>query len=63
MSNYLTSYCNQYHRLSDGKPVEHECYVIPPEALEAEREGQFHKAIELMDSKKMARHKGAKEEP
>jgi hypothetical protein len=39
MSNgiYVSSFCNFAHRLKDGKPIEHECYVIPPRLLELER--------------------------
>lgn len=36
---YCTSFCNFGHRLKDGKPVEHECYIIPPELLRLERAG------------------------
>lgn len=35
---YCTSFCNFGHRLKDGKPVEHECYIIRPEMLRMERE-------------------------
>jgi hypothetical protein len=45
---YVTTYCNFAHRLSDGKPVRHECRIIPPKALEAERAGDINKAIEIM---------------
>ena len=45
---YCTSYCNQGHRLSDGKPVGHECYVLPPEALRAECWGDTGKALEVL---------------
>lgn len=36
---YTSSFCNFGHDLSDGAPIDHECYVIPPAALEAERGG------------------------
>lgn len=45
---YCSTYCNFPHRLLDGEPIDHECRVIPPEALEAERDGDFEKAIEIM---------------
>ena len=45
---YCTTYCNHGHRLSDGKPVNHECYVLPPAALEAERAGDFDLAARLV---------------
>ena len=42
MKTYCTTFCNRAHRLSDGKPVAHECYILNPKALQLEREGQFH---------------------
>lgn len=58
---YCTTYCNHGHRLSDGKPVDHECYVLPPKALEAEREGDYERAIELIQAAKSLRvHRGVK---
>ena len=33
---YVTSFCNFAHRLKDGKPLNHECYVIPPLLLRLE---------------------------
>lgn len=38
---FCTTFCNQAHRLSDGRPVGHECYILNPESLAAEREGRF----------------------
>lgn len=38
---YCTSFCNQPHRLRDGAPVGHECYVLNPKALYLERQGLF----------------------
>ena len=52
---YCTSYCNQGHRMSDGKPVGHECYVLPVKALEAERDGDVPKAIKILQEKKPLR--------
>lgn len=52
VKNYLTSYCNQYHDVITGKPIDHECIVIPPNALKAEMEGDTDKAIELIDQSK-----------
>ena len=59
---YCTSFCNQGHRLSDGKPINHECYVLNPAALAAEREGDYEKAQELLWGKKGRRlvHRGVK---
>jgi hypothetical protein len=46
---YCTTYCNHGHDLATGKPIDHECYVIPPLALLAERDGDFATAVEIMD--------------
>jgi hypothetical protein len=35
---YVTTFCNFAHRLKDGKPINHECYIIPPELLRLEME-------------------------
>jgi len=47
---YVTTYCNQAHSLKTGAPIGHECYRLPPAALEAEREGNFDKALEILKS-------------
>lgn len=52
---YVTTYCNFAHRLIDGKPIDHECAIIPPAALEAERSGDIPRAIELMEAAKKFR--------
>jgi len=58
---FCTSFCNQGHRLSDGKPVDHECYVLPTEALHAERAGKFERAQEILALWKDRRpHRGVK---
>lgn len=45
---YPSTYCNQAHYLDNGRPYKHECRIIPPAALRAERAGDTSKAIELM---------------
>lgn len=45
---YCSTYCNFGHRTSDGKPIEHECRIIPPEALDAEWRGDFDLALRIM---------------
>ena len=57
---YVTTYCNFAHRLIDGAPIGHECVVIPPEALEAEMDGDYETAIEIMGGKPMKNHRGAR---
>ncbi len=44
---YLTSFCNKLHRLSDGKPVEHECYVLNVDTLRREQRGEDCKGLEV----------------
>lgn len=59
---YCTSFCNHGHRLSDGKPVGHECYILPTEALHAERAGDLAKAQDILQKwKKRRTHRGVKE--
>ena len=38
IEQYCTSFCNHSHHLSNGRPIGHECYVIPPALLRAERD-------------------------
>lgn len=45
---FCTSYCNHGHDLRTGKPVGHECYVLSPNALRVERNGDVDAAIELL---------------
>ena len=45
---YCTTFCNKPHRLEDGKPVEHECFIIPTAALHAEREGDMDRANDIL---------------
>lgn len=48
---HCSTYCNFWHRVRDGKPIEHECRIISPAALKAEMYGNYKLAIELMQSK------------
>lgn len=58
---YVTTYCNHAHRLSDGAPLDHQCYVLPPAALEAERQGDYERGITLLQAAKPLRiHQGAR---
>jgi hypothetical protein len=45
---YCTTYCNFGHYVDNGRPVKHECRVIPPAALKAEMAGDYERAIEIM---------------
>jgi len=58
---YCTSYCNQGHRMRDGKPINHECMLLPPAALRAEREDRFEEALQILQQAKPLRvHRGLK---
>jgi hypothetical protein len=46
---YATSFCNFGHDLRTGRPIGHECEILPPAALRAEREGDVPRAIEIME--------------
>lgn len=48
---YCTTFCNFAHNVKTGRPVGHECRIIPPAALRAEIDGDYAKAIEIMQSK------------
>jgi hypothetical protein len=63
MKIYCTTYCNQGHRVSDGKPVNHECRILPPAALVAEINGDYETAIALLSAEKNQSHmrRGVKE--
>ena len=58
---YVTTFCNFAHRVSDGEPIDHECYVLPPEAIKAEMEGDYDKANEILSGGRLKkRRKGVK---
>jgi hypothetical protein len=45
---YCTSFCNFGHDLDSGRPVGHECYVLPVAALRAEHDGNTDEAIRII---------------
>ena len=58
---WCTSYCNHGHRMLDGKPVAHECYVLPVAALRTEFLGNVDKASAIIAAAKPLRlHKGVR---
>lgn len=57
---YCTTYCNRGHFVQTGRPVDHECYIIPPKALQAEMAGDFDRATEIMQSRKLRITRGRK---
>lgn len=58
---YCPSYCNRGHEVETGKPVGHECYVLPPRALKLESAGKVKKAIlEIEKALPLRVHRGVK---
>src|SRR5512147_186638 len=35
---WCSTYCNRGHKMATGRPVGHECYIIPPRLLRLERD-------------------------
>ena len=59
MKSFVTTFCNQPHRLADGKPINHHCYVLPTAALHAEMSGEIVKAHAILTGwKKRREHRG-----
>jgi hypothetical protein len=44
----LTSYCGKMHRVNDGKPISHKCFILPSEALICEQKGDKEKAKSIL---------------
>jgi hypothetical protein len=49
---FCTSFCNHGHDLKTGRPIDHECYVLNPKALQAERGGDTELAVKLLSGKR-----------
>jgi hypothetical protein len=47
---YCTSFCNKPHALETGRPVGHECYILPPKALQAEQRGDVEESIRILEA-------------
>jgi len=45
---YVTTFCNFPHDVNTGRPINHECYILPPAALKAEMEGDYETAQEIL---------------
>jgi hypothetical protein len=48
---YCTSYCNKLHYIENGRPIDHECYVLPSDMLEAEKRGDYEGALAALIEK------------
>jgi hypothetical protein len=54
-------FCGKTHRVNDGKPILHSCFVLPSEALICEQKGDKEKAKTIMAQWKNRRpHNGLK---
>lgn len=53
---YLTSYCNKPHRVSDGKPIAHECRILPVKALQLEMLGDYPGSQRILSNQKHPKH-------
>jgi hypothetical protein len=58
MPTFVTIYCGQSHRISDGIPLEHSCRVLAPAFLAAERVKDFDRAIEILAQMPLTMHEG-----
>lgn len=50
-TTYVTTFCNFSHVVETGRPIGHECYILPSAALRAERDGNTDRAIEILREK------------
>jgi hypothetical protein len=61
---YVSTYCNFAHDVATGKPIEHECRVIPPAALKLEMEGDYAGAQSILaDTPARYMRRGMKRKP
>lgn len=56
--SFRSLFCMRRHRLRDGKPVDHECLILPPRALRAEQSGDLWTAMALIQGEARVRHAG-----
>ena len=45
---WVSSYCNFAHEIKTGKPIEHECRIIPVKAIEAEIKGNIEDSTNIL---------------
>lgn len=46
--SYVTSFCNFPHWVDNGRPIGHECHILPPAMLRAEYDGDTEAALEAL---------------
>ena len=52
---FVTSFCNFPHSLKTGRPIGHECYILPVKGLWAERDGRFDEAQNIFAEQRGSR--------
>lgn len=60
---YVTTFCNFAHNLKTGRPIKHECFIIPPKLLKIEMEQENFEIVkqewkhwqELGDARKLVK--------
>jgi hypothetical protein len=49
---YVTTFCNFAHWLKTGRPIGHECYILPPKDLKREMDSKDGDDISDLYAKK-----------
>lgn len=60
---YVSTFCNFAHRLSDGKPIGHECYVLDPHKLKLEAYGRMDEIEGSIVKEPRVTSRGVRENP
>lgn len=50
---FVTHYCGKGHYMTTGKPVDHECRIIPGKALRYERDGDVRGAVDALQKARL----------
>jgi len=48
---YVTTFCNFPHNTKTGRPIGHECYILPVAMLKAEMDGDYALACSILQDK------------
>lgn len=47
-ATYVTTFCNFPHRIATGRPIGHECYILPSAMLRADLAGDMDRALNIL---------------
>ncbi|HSD22153.1 MAG TPA: hypothetical protein VLC54_19030 [Anaeromyxobacter sp.] len=61
MNDQRTIYCGARHRTTDGAPIAHNCRILAPEYLEAERLEEYGRAASVLERMPLILHPGVAE--